>query len=122
MLKILSELFSTDINNQVIEATFGLNAGRLGYQCGLVEGTLVFIGIYGNEKKIEKEVIKDLCSKFACRFQGRFGSMLCSVLRPQGFSPLNPPHLCESLTKLAVKFSAQFINSELSPLGRTDRS
>jgi len=35
--------------------------------------------------------------------------LLCEKLRPQGFTSDNPPHLCESITKKAVLFSADFI-------------
>jgi Putative redox-active protein (C_GCAxxG_C_C). len=111
-LKILSELFYPELHPQVIEATFGLNAGRFGSQCGLVEGTLLFIGSYGHHKNMTKEQIADLCHEFCSKFQPRFGSLLCNELRPQGFSPDNPPHLCENLTKKAIIFSAEFIREK----------
>lgn len=112
-LKILSELFHTELHSQVMEAAFGLNAGRCGSQCGLVEGTLLFMGIYGNHQGLERTEIKELCRKFSSSFQQEFGSLLCSELRPQRFSPDIPAHLCENITKLAVNFSAGFISREI---------
>lgn len=108
-LKILSELYYPELHPQIIEAVFGLNAGRCGFQCGLVEGTLLFIGVYGSHNSMNKEKITDLCHQFCNEFQACFGSLLCKELRPQGFGPDNPPHLCESITKKAVRFSADFI-------------
>jgi len=110
ILKILSEIFHCELHPQLIEAAYGLNAGRLCSQCGLVEGTLMFIGVYGQQKGLDSQDIAELCHKFSCEFQAKFGSVLCKELRPQGFSPDHPPHLCEDLTKRAAVFSAEFIN------------
>lgn len=112
-LKILSEIFYTELDHQVIDAAFGLNAGRLGSQCGLVEGALMFIGIYGQQKGLKLQGITELCHRFSSDFQDEFGSLLCKELRPQGFSPDNPPHLCENITKRAVTFSTEFISKEI---------
>lgn len=108
-LKILSEIFHCELDPQVIEAAYGLNAGRLGSQCGLVEGTLMFIGVYGKDKGLDSQEIAGLCHKLSSEFQDQFGSVLCKELRPQGFSIDNPPHLCEQLTKSAVVFVTEFI-------------
>jgi len=108
-LKILSELFYIDIHPQVMEAAFGLNAGRSATQCGLIEGSLMFIGVYGSQERIESLKIQELCQNFSEAFQQKFNSLLCKELRPQGFCPENPPHLCENLTNLAILFSAEFI-------------
>ena len=113
-LKILSEIFHYKLHSQVIEAAYGLNAGRIGSQCGLVEGTLLFIGAYGHEKGIASQDIAMLCQKFSSTFQDTFGSVLCKELRLQGFSPDNPPHICESITKRAVAFSTEFISNEIT--------
>ena len=112
-LKILAELYYPGLHPQVINAAFGLNAGRFGLQCGLVEGGLLFIGSYGCQKDIDHEQIRQLCQEYCREFEARFGSMLCRELRPQGFSPDNPPHLCENITKEAVCFSAEFVMEKL---------
>lgn len=113
MIEILGELFYPKIEQQVIEAVFGLNAGRCGNQCGLVEGTLLFIGIYGAYQNWSQQQIKEICHEFCNQFQAKFGSLLCAELRPEGFQPNNPPHLCEKLTKEAVAFSAEFIRRNI---------
>jgi hypothetical protein len=52
MLKILSELHDLKLDQQVVNSAIGMHgAGRFGAQCGLVEGSLMFIGIFG--KKID---------------------------------------------------------------------
>ena len=108
-LKILSELYDLELNCQVIDAANGLSAGRCASQCGLVQGALMFIGIWGRNNGAENEQIKDWCRQFTEVFQQQFGSLLCCELRPLGFGPDNPPHLCEGLTQRAVFFAVEFI-------------
>lgn len=108
-LKIFSQLYYPELSSQIIHAAVGLNAGRCGSQCGLVQGSLLFIGVSASQRSISKEEITGLCQKFCSEFQREFGSLLCKELRPQGFSATNPPHLCENITKKAVLFSARFI-------------
>lgn len=108
-LKILSELFHYELHPQVLQAAYGLNAGRFGTQCGLVEGALLFLGVYGYEKGLNSQEITQLCRTFANGFQEKFGSLLCKELRPQGFSPSNPPHLCESITKCAIEYAVKTV-------------
>lgn len=109
-IKILSEIFNIEIQPQVLDAAIGMHgAGKFGAQCGLVEGSLMFIGILGHQKGIEKEKIIALCYEFADGFEKRYKSLRCKDLRPRGFRPNDPPHLCEGKTKLAINFSADFI-------------
>ena len=50
-LKCLSHLFAFPVSEDVLSAATGMHgAGYYGAQCGLVEGTLMFIGLYGNKK------------------------------------------------------------------------
>ena len=113
-LKILSEIFSIEIHPQLFKAAFALNAGRSASQCGLVEGTLLFMGAYAGKKRLKLSEIQELSYRFSQKFQQKFSSVLCSELRPQGFAPENPPHLCESLTKSAITFSAEFISKNMA--------
>jgi C_GCAxxG_C_C family probable redox protein len=109
-LKTLSEIFCIEIEPQVLDAAIGMHgAGKFGAQCGLVEGSLMFIGILGKQKGIEKEKIIALCYQFADRFEDRFKSLRCKDLRPQGFRPDDPPHLCEGKSKIVINFCAEFI-------------
>ncbi len=110
VLKILAEIFDLELTSQVTDSAIGLHgAGKFGAQCGLVEGSLMFIGIWGKKKGYDVNRIVDLCYRFADDFQKNFGSLVCRDLRPQGFSPDNPPHLCEEITIKAVEFTAGYI-------------
>ena len=61
-LGILGEVFSIDLTPQVLDPAIGLNGtGKYQAQCGLVEGTLMFIGILGKQRKVPYETIKKLC-------------------------------------------------------------
>jgi C_GCAxxG_C_C family probable redox protein len=109
-LKILAEVFKVEINSQVIDSALGMHgAGEYGAQCGLVEGTLMFIGIYGKYSNISESVIVKSCKEFAKQYEKEFKSLQCSELRPEGFKEDNPPHICEPLTSDAVKFAIEFI-------------
>jgi C_GCAxxG_C_C family probable redox protein len=114
MLKILSEKFVVNLNRQVINAAIGMHgAGKYRAQCGLVEGALMFIGIYGKEKSYSDDEIADKCYSFALAFENQFGSLLCRNLRPGGFTPEDQPHMCEELTIRAVIFSAGYITDAI---------
>ena len=57
-IKILAEVFNTKINSQVIDSALGMHgAGEYGAQCGLVEGTLMFLGIFMEKKKISMKIL-----------------------------------------------------------------
>jgi C_GCAxxG_C_C family probable redox protein len=109
-LKILSEKFEIELSDQTINAALGMHgAGEYGAQCGLVEGGLMFLGIIGRKSHIADADIINSCNAFAAQFEKRFHSLLCRELRPDGFGPTNPPHLCEKFTCEAVLFSIDFI-------------
>lgn len=114
-LKILCEHFNISLHSQVIDAAIGMHgAGGNGAQCGLVEGALLFIGILGRSKGIADDKIVNLCKAFGQEFQVRFSSLLCRELRPEGFSPDNPPHLCEPLTCKTIAFAIEFLEGSIS--------
>ena len=106
----LSELFEITIEPQTIWAAIGLHgAGGYRAQCGLVEGTLMFIGIYFHKLgKTEAEIVS-ICYNFASAFEETFGSLRCLELRPTGFSENDPPHMCENLTCRAIEFAYHYI-------------
>ena len=106
ILKVLEDHFHTKLQDQVLEAAIGMHgAGRYGAQCGLVEGSLMFIGIHGSEKGWEKDRSISICCRFAAAFEKKFGSLSCSSLRPDGFNDSQPPHLCMDLTQEAAEFT-----------------
>ena len=109
-LTILSEMFDVEINDQVYSAAIGMyGAGGHGGQCGLVEGTLLLLGILGKLKNFDEESIVNTCFQYADAFKNEFGSLLCSQLRPEGFKETNPSHLCEKLSVDSIYFSYNFI-------------
>ena len=113
-LKILGERFDIDISRQVLDSAVGMNgAGQFRVQCGLVEGMLMFLGILGRAKGWSDDDIMAACRDYAARFEKRFGSLSCRVLRPEGFSDDNPPHLCQPLSVDAVCFDIEFIEGLL---------
>ena len=106
----LSELFETMAEPQTIWAAVGLHgAGGYRAQCGLVEGTLMFIGIYLHEMGQTEDEIVPACNHFASAFDKTFGSLRCLELRPLGFSESDPPHMCEKLTCDGIEFAYQYI-------------
>ena len=108
---VLSEVFDITLDQQVLDAVIGMNgAGKFGAQCGLVEGCLALLGIIGTKNDMNKDQIMGASYDFASKFQERFGSLLCSVLRPEGFHPKNPPYLCENLAIRALTFNTEFIS------------
>ena len=109
-LRILSEVLDVTPHPQVLDAAVGMHgAGGYRAQCGLVEGALMFIGLFGRAHSIPHDAIARTCRHFAEAFEERFGSLLCRDLRPEGFSPDNPPHVCEELTRQAVLFDIAFL-------------
>ncbi len=110
-LRILSELFQLPIDKQVYESSWGFNgAGQYGAQCGLVEGTLMFIGLLSHREGLDKTKMWEACNEFAKSYEQKFGSLRCKELRPGGFNDGDPPHLCEPLSINSIIFSAEFIS------------
>ena len=109
-LLILSELYEIPLEAQTLQAAAGLlGAGGYRAQCGLVEGSILFLGIYcGVRGKSEKETV-DVIYRYAAAFETHFGSLRCRELRPGGFTPQDPPHLCEKLSCEAVEFIWNYI-------------
>lgn len=106
----LSELFEIDIEQQTIWSAVGLHgAGGYRAQCGLVEGALMFIGIYFHMLGRSEEEIVSACFDLASAFEKKFGSLRCLELRPTGFSKNDPPHMCEDLTCRAIGSAYQYI-------------
>lgn len=106
----LSELFENPVEQQTIWSAIGLHgAGKYRAQCGLVEGTLMFLGIYLNKLKKTEDEIVSACYNFAFAFEKAFGSLRCFELRPTGFSEDDSPHMCESLTCNGIEFAYQYI-------------
>ena len=114
MLRCLGEVFQFQVGEDLMEAAVGLHgAGGFRAQCGLVEGALLFIGLFGAGKGLEDEKRSALCYEFAERFTEIFGSLRCEKLRPGGFRKDDPPHRCESLTVSAILYVCRFIEETM---------
>jgi len=114
-LRILAEVFEVALDQQVLDAALGMHgAGGYRAQCGLVEGALMFIGILGKAERRPDDTIVQMCYDFAAAFEDRFGSLICRDLRPEGFKPDNPPHLCEDLTRRAILFDIAYLDERCS--------
>ncbi len=113
-LIVLSDIYEIKLEKQVLFGATGLNgAGKYRAQCGLVEGTLVFLGIFGSIKGYNTNKIENICCEFASSFEKEFCSLKCYRLRPEGFNMDNPPHLCEELTNKALLFTKDYIDNKL---------
>jgi len=109
-LLCLADYFQVEILDQTLKAATGMHgAGRFRAQCGLVEGALMFIGIYGDLKGYSDRKTAKLCYLFAEAFTARFGSLLCRELRPGGFQKTDPPHACEPFTRDTMRFTIEFL-------------
>lgn len=114
MLTCLGTLFDTPIELQTMRAAVGLHgAGGFGAQCGLVEGALMFLGIYHSERGASDRAIAGICHEFAQAFTEKFSSLTCAGLRPGGFTDHDPPHACERLTNEAIMFASEFITKAM---------
>ncbi len=109
-LSVLSEIFGIKLHSQTIDSALAMHgAGKYGAQCGLVEGALMFMGIWGRCNNLEDHLVIDACRDFTGKFEARFSSLLCRVLRPEGFGSENPPHLCEEITCDSIEFAVLYV-------------
>lgn len=114
ILRCLGEAFQVKLDRQVLSAAAGMHgAGGYRAQCGLVEGVLLFIGIYCELTGKDSGEAAKYCYEYAEAFTDRFGSLRCFDLRPGGFTEQDPPHLCEKLTCEAVLFACEFIGNRM---------
>lgn len=113
-LRVLAEVFHLRLSHQVLDAALGMHgAGGYRAQCGLVEGALMLIGVLGKAEGLSEDAIIQACYDYAEQFERGFGSLLCRDLRPDGFKPESPPHLCEKLTRDAILFDISFVSDLL---------
>lgn len=109
-LLIISEYFDVALEKQTLDAAIGMHgAGGYRVQCGIVEGTLMAIGIVGRAKNVSEDEIISFCKDFASRFELQFSSLSCRDLRPGGFNDDDPPHLCEDLTVRGISHNVKLM-------------
>lgn len=113
-LLCLSELFGVKVEEQTVQAAIPMaGAGCFGAQCGLVEGSLMFIGIFFSQRGRTDEEIYHISFRFANEFTRKFSSLRCMELRPKGFSRTDPPHMCDMFGVEAITFTYEFIKKIL---------
>lgn len=90
VLRVLSETFETPVAQQVIDAAQCMpGAGGVDHLCGLVSGALMFVGVWGAQNGLHRQTLRPLTSSFSQAVEERFGSLMCSELRPAaGCGPL----------------------------------
>lgn len=116
-MRVYSALFSTDLPEELTMAAAGMHgAGRFGAQCGLVEGTLMFIGCYFLSRKVGEDEAVAACHDIAEAITDEFGSLDCRDLRKGGFRPDDPPHLCENLSVRMISFCYQWMKKRLEDI------
>lgn len=109
-LIVLGERFGVDVRPQTLQAAVGMHgAGGYRAQCGLVEGALMFMGIFFSRQGKNDGEIASLCARFAVQFVAAFSSLDCRDLRPGGFKADDAPHRCEALSSRAIRFAHGFI-------------
>ena len=119
MLICLCESFQINLEEQTLSAAIGLHgAGGFRAQCGLVEGALMFIGIYFSLNEKSDTDIASLCYQYAEEFSGKFGTLKCYDLRPNGFYENDPPHACEKLTCTAIEVTIEFVKKQCNKYGQ----
>ena len=70
----------------------------------------MFLPIYYEFLGRSEEEAVNACYHYAEAFTERFHSLRCYDLRPGGFQPTAPPHMCENLTCEAVKFAYEYVS------------
>ena len=113
-LLCLGELFGITIEPQTVQAAIGMaGAGCYRAQCGLVEGSLMFLGVFFSQRGKSDKEIYQICYRFANEFTRKFSSLRCYDLRPNGFTPVDPPCLCEQFAVEAILFGYHFVQGIL---------
>ncbi len=110
-LKVLAEVFDTEVSPQTYDSSSGMfgGGGNYGAQCGLVQGVIMFIGILCARHRLDKETLGKLCFDYSALAEKELGSLLCREIRPEGFTEDNPPDLCEPRTVQSIVSAARFI-------------
>ncbi len=109
VLRVLSEVFETPVAPQVIDAAQCMpGAGGVDHLCGLISGALMFVGVWGGQHGLHRQVLRPLTSGFSQAVQERFGSLMCSNLRPaEGCGPLAVAFLTFAISYLENRLTVE---------------
>ena len=82
VLRVLSEVFETPIEAQVIDAAQCMpGAGGVKHLCGLVAGALMFVGVWGAQQGLHRRALSPITRGLSEAIQQKFGSLDCRDLR-----------------------------------------
>ncbi|MGC9394853.1 MAG: C-GCAxxG-C-C family (seleno)protein [Anaerolineae bacterium] len=109
VLHVLSEVFETQVVQQVIDAAQCMpGAGGVEHLCGLISGALMFVGVWGAQNGLHRQMLRPLTSSFSQAVEERFGSLLCSDLRPvEGCCPLAVAFLTFAISYLKSRLNVE---------------
>lgn len=114
ILMLLSQLNGIKLDKQVLYSVSGLHGVNPTIsQCGLLTGSLMFLGIYAREKNIPNSQITKYYYDFSKYFQRKFGDTLCQSLNNEKENLGISPFSCEKLTKDVVTFTSSFIHKNI---------
>lgn len=113
MLKCLGELFDLEISDQVMAAAVGQHTAGIRKQCGFVEGTLMFIGIYFSQRGATDKEISALCRKYIDSYQEVFVYTQCEDIREKILMLKDDKHgQCGPMGERTVRHSYEFIKGQ----------
>ncbi|MBN2392454.1 MAG: C-GCAxxG-C-C family protein [Anaerolineae bacterium] len=108
VLRVLAEVFETSVAQPVIDAAQCMpGAGGIDHLCGLISGALMFVGVWGGQQGLHRQTLRPLTSSFSQAVTERFGSLMCSDLRPaDGCGPLAVAFLTFAIPYLESRLNA----------------
>lgn len=118
VLSVLSDLFNIKVEKQVMACLIGMEGGsNFKNDCGLLDGSLMFIGIMLSQQGLPEPLTKGICRQFTGSFEIEFGeSSVINSCSNEG--------TCLSLTPENIFFVYKFIkniageNNPLQPAGK----
>ncbi len=83
VLEVSAEHFGISLSPQALGvAQFLPGAGGTGGLCGLISGTLMFLGVWAYEHDLHRSALTAEARALIVAIEGHFGSTLCTDLRP----------------------------------------
>ena len=109
VLRVLAETFETPVAQPVIDAAQCMpGAGGVEHLCGLISGALMFVGVWGAQQGLHRQTLRPLTSGFSQAVQERFGSLMCSDLRPvEGCGPLAVAFLTFTISYFETRLNVE---------------
>ncbi len=84
VLAVLFEVYEMPPDPRLLGAGQCLpGVGGSGGLCGLVSGTLIFLGVWGYERGLHRSLLSPGCALVVESVRARFGSTSCALLRTE---------------------------------------